>query len=41
VRVEDIIGPGSRRPHTLTPFARVVGLQITYPPAADAPAAPT
>jgi uncharacterized protein (DUF488 family) len=36
VRVEDIIGPGSRKPHTLTAFAHVDGMQITYPPAADA-----
>jgi uncharacterized protein (DUF488 family) len=36
VRVEDIVGPGKRRPHTLTTFARVDGTQITYPPAADA-----
>jgi len=36
VRVEDIIGPGKRRPHTLTTFAHVDGLQITYPPAVDA-----
>ncbi len=35
VRVEDIIGPGRRKPHTLTAFARVDGMQITYPPAAD------
>jgi len=35
VRVEDIIGPGKRTPHKLTPFARVDGLQITYPPPAD------
>ena len=36
VRVEDIVGPGKRRPHTLTAFAHVDGTQITYPPAADA-----
>ena len=36
VRVEDIIGPGKRKPHTLTTFAHVDGLQITYPPAVDA-----
>lgn len=34
VRVEDIIGPGRRKPHLLTAFARVNGLQITYPPSA-------
>lgn len=32
VPVEDIIGPGPRRPHTLTSFAKVEGTQITYPP---------
>ena len=32
VQVEDIIGPGGRRPHKLTPFARVEGLEIIYPP---------
>ena len=36
VRVEDIIGPGKRKPHTLTTFAHVDGMQITYPPPADA-----
>ena len=36
VRVEDIIGPGKRKPHTLTTFAHVDGLQITYPSAVDA-----
>jgi len=33
VGVEDIIGPGKRKPHTLTAFAEVDGLQITYPAA--------
>jgi uncharacterized protein (DUF488 family) len=33
VGVEDIIGPGKRKPHTLTAFAHVDGLQITYPSA--------
>ena len=37
VGVEDIIGPGERKPHTLTTFAQVDGMQITYPPPADAP----
>lgn len=32
IRVEDIIGPKERRPHTLTSFAHVDGTQITYPP---------
>ena len=36
VRVEDIIGPGKRKPHTLTTFAHVEGRQITYPPTVDA-----
>ena len=35
VRVEDIIGPGKRKPHTLTTFAQVDGTQITYPPIGD------
>jgi uncharacterized protein (DUF488 family) len=34
VRVEDIIEPGRRKPHLLTAFACVNGLQITYPPSA-------
>ena len=33
IRVEDIIGPGKRKPHTLTSFAQVYGMQITYPAA--------
>ena len=32
VRVEDIIGPRGRQPHKLTPFAKLDGLQLTYPP---------
>ncbi len=32
VRVDDIIDARQRRPHKLTPFARVDGLRITYPP---------
>jgi uncharacterized protein (DUF488 family) len=31
VGVEDIVGPGNRRPHVLTRFAKVDGLRITYP----------
>jgi len=31
VGVEDVIGPGKRKPHTLTTFAHVDGMQITYP----------
>jgi uncharacterized protein (DUF488 family) len=32
IPVEHIIGPQRRRPHTLTPFARIEGGHITYPP---------
>lgn len=32
IEVEHILGPGQARPHTLTPFARVEGTRITYPP---------
>jgi uncharacterized protein (DUF488 family) len=32
IRVVDIMGPGSAREETLTPFARVDGHAITYPP---------
>ena len=32
VDVIDIMGPGSTRPHKLTPFASVDGKVITYPP---------
>lgn len=32
VQVEHIIGKQKRRPHVLTPFARVDGQRITYPP---------
>jgi len=32
VRVEHILSPGERRVHTLTPFADVQGVEITYPP---------
>lgn len=34
VKVKDIIGPTSIRDHTLTPFAVVRGLKITYPKSA-------
>lgn len=37
VPVEDIIGPGPRRAHKLTPFACVDGLNITYPPLSAEP----
>src|SRR5262249_11575930 len=33
VEVEHILGAGQRGSHKLTPFARVDGLQLTYPPA--------
>jgi uncharacterized protein (DUF488 family) len=32
VRVEHIMGEGHCMPHKLTPFARVDGMRITYPP---------
>jgi uncharacterized protein (DUF488 family) len=32
IPVEHIINPGKRRPHTLTPFAKVEGTRILYPP---------
>ena len=31
VQVEDILSATSRRPHEMTPFARVQGLELTYP----------
>jgi uncharacterized protein (DUF488 family) len=34
VRVEDIVGWNRRKPHVLTAFAHVDGVQITYPPPA-------
>jgi uncharacterized protein (DUF488 family) len=37
IRVEDIIGPKGRKPHVLTAFAHVDGMQITYPPPTDIP----
>ena len=33
VRVIHILAPGKTQPHSLTPFARVRGGRITYPPA--------
>ena len=33
VRVEHIIGPGARKKHSITPFARVAQADITYPAA--------
>lgn len=29
--VEHIVGPGARRTHQVTPFARVDGSRVTYP----------
>jgi hypothetical protein len=29
--VRHLVGPGSTRPHALTPFARVEGERLTYP----------
>lgn len=42
IPVEEIIGPQKPRPHKLTPFAKVDGLRITYPPeeARATPASP-
>jgi hypothetical protein len=34
LRVEEIISRSRRQVHRLTPFARVNGVAITYPPAA-------
>jgi len=39
VEVFDILSEKSSRPHKLTPFARVDGTSITYPPAAPPPPA--
>jgi len=36
VRVVDIMGPNSDRDHTLTPWAKVRGKKITYPPGPEA-----
>jgi hypothetical protein len=33
--VEDIMSATSRKPHKLTPFAKVDGTRITYPPYDD------
>ena len=37
-RVLDVMSPTSAKPHKLTPFARVDGIRITYPP--EQPALP-
>jgi uncharacterized protein (DUF488 family) len=34
IPVQHIMGPDKRRPHVLTPFAKVDGTQISYPPEA-------
>lgn len=39
VTVQHVTGPGKTRPHRLTPFARIEGRRVTYPPPADGPAA--
>jgi uncharacterized protein (DUF488 family) len=36
VVVEHVVGKGKTRPHRLTPFARIDGRRVTYPPAPDA-----
>jgi uncharacterized protein (DUF488 family) len=36
VVVEHVTGKGRTRPHRLTPFARIEGRQVTYPPRLDA-----
>jgi len=38
VVVEHIVGRGRTRPHRLTPFARLEGRRVTYPPAPGAEA---
>jgi uncharacterized protein (DUF488 family) len=35
VVVEHLVGRGRTRPHRLTPFARIDGRRVTYPPAED------
>ncbi|WLI90705.1 DUF488 domain-containing protein [Massilia sp. R2A-15] len=41
VQVEDIIGPGARKAHRLTPFAVVDGTTITYPGSGPADLTPS
>jgi uncharacterized protein (DUF488 family) len=36
VVVEHVVGKGKTRPHRLTPFARLDGRKVTYPPPPDA-----
>jgi uncharacterized protein (DUF488 family) len=38
IEVLEIVGASAPKPHKLTPFARVRGSQITYPPDADSAA---
>jgi uncharacterized protein (DUF488 family) len=40
VVVEHVVGRGRTRPHRLTPFARIDGRRVTYPPERAAPAPP-
>lgn len=37
VPVVHVSGPGSGRPHKMTPFAKVVGTRVTYPQGAERP----
>ena len=39
VVVEHVVGKGKTRPHRLTPFARIDGRRVTYPPPAGGPGA--
>lgn len=39
VTVQHVTGPGRTRPHRLTPFARIDGRRVTYPPQPSGPAA--
>jgi len=37
VQVVHVSGPGSGRPHKMTPFAKVVGTRVTYPQGVEKP----
>ncbi len=37
----EIVGPSRLQPHRMTPFAKVAGETVTYPPGAATPAQPT
>ncbi len=37
VTVQHVTGPGTPRPHRLTPFARIEGRRVTYPPPTETP----